>query len=205
MRREAVVVRRGLAHNRADGRHVVVLDAAAQRVGQQLLGDVVDELLGVARAAPARSPADAVECVPSGRARGVDRLEFSSRSATARSRRSSRARSRAGPSAVAASRTPDSRGAAPCAPAPSHLGPCLAVLLQRRHIRRRRRRRRAEQVLEHPFAAHDRRRAVRIRRHRQDAALPEQAAARAVVGQRRRAGNGCPRRSECRSAARAAR
>ena len=56
----------------------------------------------------------------------------------------------------------------------------VAVVLELRHVRRRRRRRRAEQVLENPLAAHDRRRAVGIRRHRQDAALAEQPAARAV-------------------------
>ena len=57
-----------------------------------------------------------------------------------------------------------------------------------RHVRRRRRRRRAEEVLEDPLAAHDRRGAVRIRRHRQDAALPEQPPRAAVVAQASRAG-----------------
>ena len=59
--------------------------------------------------------------------------------------------------------------------------PCrrCSLSFERRHVRRRRRRRRAEQVLEHPLAAHHRRGAVRIRRDRQNAALPEQAAARA--------------------------
>ena len=47
-------------------------------------------------------------------------------------------------------------------------------------VRRRRRRRDAEQVLENPLAADDRRRAIGIRRHREDAALPEQTAAHAV-------------------------
>src|SRR5437762_1790915 len=46
-----------------------------------------------------------------------------------------------------------------------------------RHVRRRRWRRRAEEHVQHPFAAQDRRRAVRNRRQRQNAALPEQAAA----------------------------
>ena len=48
------------------------------------------------------------------------------------------------------------------------------------HRSRRRRRRHAEHVIENPFAANDRRRARRIRRHQQDAALTKQAAARAV-------------------------
>ena len=52
------------------------------------------------------------------------------------------------------------------------------VVTERGHIRRRRRRRRAEHVLEDPLAAQHGRRAIRIRRDRQDAALAEQAATR---------------------------
>ena len=56
------------------------------------------------------------------------------------------------------------------------------VFGKRRHVRRRRRRRRAEQVVENPLAAHDRRRAVGVRRH--------------AAGCRPcRAGRGAPRRS----------
>ena len=64
---------------------------------------------------------------------------------------------------------------------------------------------RAEQVLEDPLAADHRRRARGVRRHRQDAALPEQAAAHAVRRRARRGGSGCRRRAGCRSAWRAAR
>ena len=56
-------------------------------------------------------------------------------------------------------------------------------LLQRRHVGRRRRRRRAEDVVEDPLAAHDRRRPLGVRRDRQNAALPEQPFPR-LVGDR---------------------
>ena len=61
--------------------------------------------------------------------------------------------------------------------------PSLRVRLQVRNIRRRRRRRRAQQVVQNPLAALHHRRAVRVGRHRQDAALPQQAAA-IRIGQR---------------------
>ena len=70
-----------------------------------------------------------------------------------------------------------------CAQRP-HLGDLLAVLRQAGHVRRRLGRRRAEQCLQHPLAADDRRGAVRKRRDGENRALAEQAAARAVVGQR---------------------
>ena len=57
------------------------------------------------------------------------------------------------------------------------------VFLERRHIGRRLRRRRAEQIVEHPLAAHDRRRPGRERRHGQDAGVAEQPAA-VLVGHR---------------------
>ncbi len=59
-----------------------------------------------------------------------------------------------------------------------------ALRLQRRNVRRRRRRRRRQQVVQHPFAAQHRRRPCRVRRERQDAALPQQAAARAAFRER---------------------
>ena len=46
-RREPIVVFRGLAHDGAHRRHVVVLDEAAERVRHQLLGERLHELLGV--------------------------------------------------------------------------------------------------------------------------------------------------------------
>ena len=150
-------------------------------------------------------PAGPSNFVPSGSdARRIDRRPPSASCATCRSRRSSRARSRADPSARGRSRRP---GSCRCCSSRSRTDAgcaALAVLLQRRHVRRRRRRRRAEKVVEQPLAAQHRRRAVRIRRDGQDAALAEQPAAPA---RRRasRAGSGCRRRSGCRSAAPAAR
>ena len=44
---ETIVVLRGAARNRAHGRHVVVLEAAAQRVGHELLGRRLHEPIGV--------------------------------------------------------------------------------------------------------------------------------------------------------------
>ena len=58
------------------------------------------------------------------------------------------------------------------------------ALVERRHVRRRRRRRRAEDVAQHQHAAKDRRRPGRVRRDRQHAALPQQAAALAFGGER---------------------
>src|SRR5262245_3298983 len=43
--RELELVGRGAAHDAANHRHVVVLDAATERVGEQLLGEGRDELL----------------------------------------------------------------------------------------------------------------------------------------------------------------
>ena len=52
--------------------------------------------------------------------------------------------------------------------------------LERGNAGNGRRRRRAQQVLENPLAANDRRRSIGIRRHGQDAAVPEQSSAMAV-------------------------
>ena len=61
--------------------------------------------------------------------------------------------------------------------------PSLAFRLQVENVGRRRRRRRAQQVLENPLAALHHRGPVGVRRHRQDAALPQQPAA-VGIGQR---------------------
>ena len=82
--------------------------------------------------------------------------------------------------------------------------PSSPLVLERRHVGRRRRRRRAEQVVENPLAAHDRRRAVGMRGDQQDAALAEQALAR-FVGHRHAAELAAVDIRECRSAAPAAR
>src|SRR5258708_22097652 len=42
-RRELVVVLGSFAHNCSDGRHVVILDAPAERIGHQLFGEHADE------------------------------------------------------------------------------------------------------------------------------------------------------------------
>ena len=55
------------------------------------------------------------------------------------------------------------------------------LLGERRHDGRRRRRRRADQVVENPLSAYDGRRAIRVRRHEQNAALAEQTLARSSV------------------------
>jgi hypothetical protein len=55
------------------------------------------------------------------------------------------------------------------------------VLRQRRDLERRIGRRRAKQAIENPCTAQDGRRAVRIRRHHQDRALAQEAAARLVL------------------------
>jgi len=53
-------------------------------------------------------------------------------------------------------------------------------LVQVRHVRRRIGRRRIEQVVENPLAAEDRRRAGRVRRHRQHAGVREDAGTRRI-------------------------
>ncbi len=103
----------------ADGRRVVVLEAAAERVRQQLLGH---RLTRIARVDPraARGPRPGPSNVaPSGSARRTRRSARRRRAcATCRWRRSSRARARADPSARGSSRTPDSRDAARAARGP---------------------------------------------------------------------------------------
>ena len=179
------------------------IETAAQRVGQQLLRHRADEDVGPAEQRLAQRH-DAVDLGAVRQlARRVDRAARPRACARRRRRRSSRARSRSDPSPCGSSRRPDRRGAPPSARAS-----CAASGLPRSPSaparRRRRRRRRAEDVLENPFAAQDRRRPLGVRRDRQDAALPEQPFAR-LVGDRPRAGSGCRRRSGCRSAAPAAR
>ena len=96
-------------------------------------------------------------------------------------RRNFRARTRSDPSARGTTRTPVRAMLPPSAPAAT--APCPSCSPRAPARRRRRRRRCAQQVLEHPLAAQHDRGAVGIRRHGQDAALPEQAAA-VRIGQR---------------------
>ena len=65
---------------------------------------------------------------------------------------------------------PGSCGAARAVRAPSSASPLSSFSRSGGHVGRRRRRRRAEEVFEQPLAANHRRRAVRVGRHRQDAA-----------------------------------
>ena len=93
------------------------------------------------------------------------------------------AEARAGPCAHDSSRTPDSRDAARASRAPTSACPSLLSSSAGVHVGRRRRHRRGEDVLEQPLAADGRRRAGRIRRHRQHARLAQQAPA-VLVGER---------------------
>ena len=111
--RPAVVGRRGVPHDFPDRRIVVVLDAAAERVGQQLLGHgrrrSGSGLLQEQRPQPGHGPSNAppVGMTPEASI-GVAAPPSS---ASSRWRRSSRARTPAGPSARGTRRTPGSRGA----------------------------------------------------------------------------------------------
>ena len=205
-RRPAEAVARRLADDPAQRRPVVVLDAAAERVRHQPLGDGADELLRSARPTSTDAqPVEAFERLAVGqrsgrvdrrvalvaRAQRPDGVELLEREAERIHLRMARRARRILPVLLEplAHRLPLAVG---------------ALVAERRHVGRRRRRRRAEDVLEQPLAAQDRRRAVRVRGHRQHAAMAEQAAAVGAASWRR-AGSGCRRRPECRSGARAAR
>ena len=164
-------------------RHVVRLDAAAERVDQQLLGHRADEHLraGQDRLAQRHDAVDrrAVRQLPG----GVDRAARLRACATRRRRRSSRARSRSDPSPCGSSRT---TGLARCSP--SARAASSASALPRSPSAAARPAAAAApagraDVLEHPLAAQHRRRALGVRRHRQDAAVAQQPAAR-LVGDR---------------------
>ncbi len=179
-----VAVRRRVLQDLADRRHVVVLEAAAQRIGQQLLGQRVHEALGP-RGQRRAQLGDAVELAAVGQRAGrVDRVErlvddppLAGR-VEVLEREAGRVDHRVAGGAgrvVAVLRHPLAHRRRP------GLRP---LLRQRRHVRRRIGRRRAEDVVEDPLAANHRRGPDRGRGHRQDAAVAEQAAARAVGRQR---------------------
>ncbi len=90
-------------------------------------------------------------------------------------------------------------GAAMCCHTFAHsLGP--ARFVQGGNIGRRRRWRRSQNILQNPSAAHHRRGAVGIRRHRaKNTPLPQQAEAIVGVGQLDPAGNRCHRLRKCRN------
>ena len=116
-----IVLRPRVAHDRADRGRVVVLDAAPERVGQQLFGERADEQL---RPAQQRrfEPVDVGELAAVGQAcrtrRSARRLRPC---ASGRPRRSSRARSRPDPSGCGTRRRRRWSGARPAARAPTRL------------------------------------------------------------------------------------
>ena len=206
-RREPVVVARRVAHDRAHGRHVLILHRAARARRSAASRPRPWRTRPTRSSSACRSAAGPSSLVPStscaGASIGVsavrvaplaDEIEVLER------------RSRSDPSPCGTTRRPGSRGAARAAGAATSPSTCAGILLQvRLDAGRRLRQRRAEQVLEHPLAAHDRRRAVGGRGDGQDAAVAEQPAPRVVRRRARRGGSGCRGCSGCRSAAPAAR
>ena len=168
------------SHHPADRRRVVVHDAAAERVGQQLFRHGPDELAVPPRAAVLRG----------------------TRAGCRRSRRTdSMVASMSAPTVLVAP-APDrvevfereaervhtamAGGADRVLPVRLHplaqrRRPGRVALLQRRDVGRRRRRRRAEQRFEHPLPAQDHRRPVGVRRDGQQARVTEQPVPPVVV------------------------
>ena len=160
------------------------LERAAERVSHEFLGQSLHELLGPreqrARAArpgpvtgvPSTSTPDASIGAPASRSIGApaaDRVEILEREAE----RVDDAVARVARRIRAVRFEPRAHRAR---------GFAFDVLDERLDVRRRRLRRRAEHVLEQPCAAQHRRRAVRVRRREQHAALAEQAQA-VLVGE----------------------
>ena len=105
----------GVLNDLAHGRHVVILEAAPESVGQHLFGHHADEDFRLGDEIPAE-PDDAVHVgAVEERAGRIDLCAVLGRSASGRWRRSFRARSRSGPSPCGSRRRPDRRGASPCA------------------------------------------------------------------------------------------
>ena len=160
-----------------------VFDATAERVGQQLLGQRarrtspaastgLAEATGPSTVVPSASWPDASTAPPSFlRPPLADAVEVLEREAE-RIHHAVAARARR---VLAVLLQPLAH--ATSAPRP------LSFSFECRHVRRRRRAAACQDVLQDPLAAQHRRRPVRIRRHRQDAALTEQPAA-LVVRQR---------------------
>ena len=129
-----------------------------------------------------RSTMPSISVPSTSRARRVDRLRRAPRCASARSRRSSPSRSRPGSMILWQPAQNGRVGVQPHLLAQrARMVLRAGLLLERRHDRRRRRHRRADDVLEHPHAALHGRRALRQRRHEQDAAVAQDAAARLVL------------------------
>ncbi len=158
-------------------RPVVILDRAAQRVDHELLRHRVGELIALRARSTLRTPDGPSSFVPSSSADGrVDGVAALVPPLGADPVEVSRARS---PSGSMRAWQFAQTGFARCFSSASRTGYRRARLVLRleavRHVRRRRRHRRAQDVVENELAAQHRRRAVRLRRHEQDAALAEQA------------------------------
>ena len=184
-RRPAVVVARRISHELAHGWRVLIVDAAAQRVGQQLFRDGPDKLVALAQQRLSKRLAG---CRSSCRRSAIvaligaplvvfapppGRIEVLQREAQ-RIHRGVAARADGVAPVLLHALAQRSRLA------------LRVVLFQGRHVRRRRRRRRPQQRLEDPLAAQHDRRPVRIRRHRQHARLPQQPLPRWSVNVTRR-------------------
>ena len=184
-RRESVVLGARVTDGGADHRHVGRRQAAADRIGQQLLGHRAHERLRVAHeGVPERD--DAVKPGAVGQlSRRVDRI--AERPAVLHAPRANRVEVlEREPDGIHDAVTRRTRRAGAMLFERLSSGARLLGLLfvvQRRHVVGRRRRRHADDVLEHPLAAQHRRRAMRVRGGQQDGALAQQAAPR-VVGQR---------------------
>ncbi len=190
--REAVVVLGRVADDLANRGHVEMLDAAAEAVGHQALREAGEEhvlVLQQRRAQAVRAGhlravveiadrIDEVAVVANAPAAGD--VEVLEREAERIDHAMAGVALRIGAMLLHA-----------LARRQHHVAGFGLGLVERRHVRRRRRRRRREQHFHDPLAAQHRRGAIGDRGQREDAALPEQAAA-VLVGQRHAAGNSSP-------------
>ena len=193
MRREPVILRPRVAHDRARRRTIVILHAASERVGHQLLGQRSDEQLGPAQERRFQAVHVVELAAIRQAARGIDGRACLDRSpppdrVVVLEREAERIHH------VVARRTVRV-GAVLRQPLAHRQVPVHRVVLQRGHIGQRRRGRHAEKVVEHALTAKHRRRSGGVRRHRQDASLTKQSAALAVLVQRHTPEAACHTRS----------
>ncbi len=164
----------------ANSRRVVILEPAAERVGHQLLRERRHEQLGPIQHGLAKADG-AVERAAVGQPAGcVDRPARLTLRAPASDRVEVLRRQAHRIHQLMAARAHGVRAMLNHPLAHRENLRARAVLGQRRHVQRRGRHGRAEQILENPLAAAHRRRPVRVRRDRHDAALTEQPAAHVV-------------------------
>ena len=137
-RRKTISIARGIAHDGAHRRHVVVFDSAAERVSQQLFGQRADEDIRAAQDRLRRSAGPfTLEPSPRTPEASMEAPVFAERRARRPPRRSSPARSQAGPASCGSRRRRDWRDALPSLAHAKALPPAV-VLLQRRDIGGRR-------------------------------------------------------------------